>query len=61
MIVEYIDCDKYSKETTLNPYKHNGEIDVKVRVFNLLETIFERPKQTILSFLVIDVKTGLFK
>jgi hypothetical protein len=48
--VEYVDHDP-----TSNPYKHNNDTGVKVRVFSLLGTIFERAKKTFLSFLVIDV------
>jgi hypothetical protein len=53
-IVEYIDYDKYNTHSILNTFKHNGDIGVKIRVFSLLETIFERTKKTFLSFLVID-------
>ena len=54
-IVEYIDYDKYNTHSILNTFKHNGDIGVKIRVFSLLETIFDRTKKTFLSFLVIDV------
>jgi len=53
-IVEYIDYDQYKTHSILNTFKHNGDIGVKIRVFSLLETIFDRTKKTFLSFLVID-------
>lgn len=55
-IVEYVDYDKFNKKIVINPFKHNEQIDVRIRVFTLLATIFERSRKTLLSFLVIDVK-----
>jgi len=40
----------------LIPYKHNQELEVKIRVFVALESILKEVRKSFLSFLIVDVK-----
>ena len=54
-IVEYINFNKKSSAVVVNPYKHNEDIEVKIRVFSLLSTILEKTKKTFITFLDVNV------
>lgn len=53
-IVDYINNKKNDSTQGLR-FKHNQDIEVKIRVFVVLEVILKEIRKSFLSFLVVDV------
>jgi len=59
--VDYLNFKQGDASTTgSKPYFHNQELEVKIRVFAVLESVLKEVRKSFLSFLVVDVTQIFF-